>query len=197
MGSPALPQDYRMPGRDGAGFGLGAEHPGKWDSHDSPPIPSAVFFIWLEGQHFGPRCSSPNSVEERRKRPLGAVESRGRQAKMSVQPRSGRPARPGSRTRSRGAAGASPRTGRLRTGEASLSAPTARCPADRRAGCGRERGRGSAKNSPRLIKRWGPVPAPYKYARCVAGGLWPARLGSAGGAVQSAQQGRHCRRLRC
>lgn len=147
---------------------------------------------------FGPCCSSPNGVGERRKRPLGAVKGRGSQAR--IQPRGGRPARPGSRTRCRRgrsvtwrrhfrcpcfalkAAAVLPpslRTERLRTGDASPSAPTAHCPPERRGGCGGGRGTASAKISPRLIKRWGPVPAPYKYARRATGGLWPARLGSA------------------
>lgn len=64
--------------------------------------------------------------------------------------------------------------------------------AGRRGGGGRGGGwgRGSAKNSPRLIKRWGPVPAPYKYARCAAGGLWPARLASALQAGRCSQRSR-------
>lgn len=35
---------------------------------------------------------------------------------------------------------------------------------------------GWAGHNPLLIKRWAPLPAPYKYAPCATRGLWPARL---------------------
>lgn len=187
MGSPALPQHYRRPGTEGAGFGLRAEHPGKWDSHGSPARLSGVFFIWLEGQHFGPCCSSPSSAGESRKPPLGAVEGRGREGgrprcpfSLAARGRAPAPGTSGGGARSvtwrrhflcpcfalkAAAVPPAPRPARGGCGRARRPRlpPTARCPAERRGWLRRGTGQGRlAENSPRLIKRWGPVPAPYK-----------------------------------
>lgn len=103
-----------------------------------------------------------------------------------------------------GGAHASPRTGGGGAGASSPSVPPlcplthrAPSPAGKQRWLRQEKGQGaagcSAKNNPLLIKRWSPgrgaaLPAPYKYARCAARGLWPARLCRRRGAAERSER---------